>query len=183
LGGELFGLEDELFEVGEVGGKFDGGCGGKVHFALLMHPTGVGGGVGLRGAFEGVGDEAVEEAADDAKAGLGGGEADAEVGVFGFAGFGPELGGFFELVAEAISRDLAGEVRFLLFGDVGLRRENLGEPLNDAADDLADARLGDFVLGGLGVGGSAGDVDGFVDLEVAFGGREGRCHWSIVRCQ
>jgi hypothetical protein len=80
LGGELFGLEDELFEVGEVGGKFDGGCGGKVHFALLMHPTGliraisrskvhfallmhptgVGGGVGLRGAFESVGDEAVE---------------------------------------------------------------------------------------------------------------------------
>jgi len=35
-------------------------------------------------------------------------------------------------------------------------------------DDLADAGLGDVVQFGLGAGGAAGDVDGVVDLEVAF---------------
>ena len=60
----------------------------------------------------------------------------------------------------------------LLPGDLGLRRQDLAEPLDDAADDLADAGLGDFVLLGLRPRRAADDVDGFVDFEVAFGGRE-----------
>src|SRR5262245_56160930 len=73
---------------------------------------------------------------------------------------------------ETVSRDLAGQVNFLLFGNFGLGRNDLAQPFNDAADDLADAGLGDFVLFGLGVGGAADDVDIVVDVEVAVGGRE-----------
>jgi len=107
-------------------------------------------------------------AADDAEAGLGGGETHAKAGVFVVLGHVPETICLLVLVLEAISRDLAGEMRFLLFGDFRLRRKDLAEPFDDAADDLADAGLGDFVEIGLGAGGAAGDVDGVVDGEVAF---------------
>jgi len=70
---------------------------------------------------------------------------------------------------ETISRDLAGEVGLLLFGHLRLRREDLAHPFGDAANDLADAGLGDLVEVGLRAGRTAGDVDGVVNLEVAFG--------------
>jgi hypothetical protein len=73
-----------------------------------------------------------------------------------------------ELALETVSRDLAGEMGFLLLGDFGLGWEDLAEPFGDTADDLADASLGDVVQVGLGASGTAGDVDGVVDLEVAF---------------
>ena len=52
-----------------------------------------------------------------------------------------------------------------------MRRQDLAKPFDDAADDLADAGLRDFVKIGLGAGAAAGDVDGVVDGEVALGGR------------
>jgi hypothetical protein len=131
-------------------------------------------------AFGGVGGEAVDETADGPEAGLGGGEADAEASVFDVLGHVPEGGHLLVLVLEAVSRDLAGQVDFLFLGDLGLGRDDLAEPLDDVADDLADAGLGDLPFVGLGVGGAAGDVDGVVDFEVALRWREfsgGVGHW------
>jgi hypothetical protein len=104
-------------------------------------------------SFDGVGGEAVDEAADDAEAGLSGGQADADSRVFDVLSHVPEGGHLLVLTLEAIGSDLAGEMRFLLLGDLGLGREDFAQPLDDAADDLADAGLGDFPLIGLAAGG------------------------------
>lgn len=139
---------------------------GLIQRGLIRFGGGCPGGDGE--TFDGVGGEAVEDAADDAEAGLGGGEAHAESGVFGFLRHVPAARGLLELALETVSRDLAGEMGFLLLGDFGLGWEDLAEPFGDTADDLADASVGDVVQVGLGAGGTAGDVDGVVDLEVAF---------------
>src|SRR5207248_3053296 len=96
-------------------------------------------------AFDGVGGPAGCDAADDAQTGLGGGQADANSRVFRVAGFLPEGRYFFQLMLKAVGSDLTSEIELLLFGDLGLWRKDLAQPLDDAADDLADAGLGDVV--------------------------------------
>jgi len=104
-------------------------------------------------AFDGVGGEAAQEAADDAEAGLSGGQADADARVFDVLRHVPESRHLLVLTLEAVGGDLAGEMRFLLLGDVGLGRKDLAEPFDDAANDLADAGLGDFPLISLAASG------------------------------
>lgn len=127
---------------------------------------------GDRETIDGVGSEGVEPAADDAEASLGDREPHAKASIFGRFGFIPEFCHLLQLVLKAIGCDLAGEMDFLFFGNFGLWGENIGEPLDDPADDLADARLGDVVFGGLGPGRAAGDVNGVIDFEIALCGRE-----------
>src|SRR5438270_3475751 len=71
---------------------------------------------------------------------------------------------------EAVGGDFTGQADLLLFGDLRLRRKDFAQPLDHAADDLADAGLRDVVPLRHVPGGAVLDVDGFVDLEVAVGG-------------
>ena len=103
------------------------------------------------------------------EAGLRRREADAEAGVFQLAGFVPKRRGFFELVLKPAGGDLPGQVYFLLAGDLGLRRQHFAQPLDDAANDLANAGLGNLVFCRLRPGRGIADMDGLVDFEIALG--------------
>ncbi len=103
----------------------------------------IGGGLpgGDGDSFDGVGSEAIEKAADGAEASLSGGDSHAKARVFRLPGHVPEGRHLLVLMLKAVGGDLTGQMRFLLLGDLGLRREDLAEPLDDAADNLADAGL------------------------------------------
>src|SRR5437899_2198596 len=73
---------------------------------------------------------------------------------------------------KAVGGDLAGQIELLLFDDLGLRWQDFAQPLDHAADDLADASLRYAVAVSQEPSGLVPDVDGFVDFEVAVGGRE-----------
>src|SRR6267142_1836535 len=121
-------------------------------------------------SFNGVGSEAIEKAADHAKTGLSGGDSDANPPVFRLLGHVPERRHLLVLMLKAVGSDLAGQMRLLLPGDLGLRRQHFAQPLDNATDDLANAGLRDLVFVGLRPGLAAGDVDSLVDFEITFGG-------------
>jgi len=112
-------------------------------------------------------------AGDGGEFGLGGHDADGEIGVFALVGGEPFLVGVAKEVFEAISRDVAGDEQLGFAGERGLGRKRFGEPIEDFADDLADAGLRDICLGGDLAGAGEFDHDAFIDEEIAGAGGEG----------
>jgi hypothetical protein len=120
-----------------------------------------------------VGKEEVDGAGEDAEAGLGGDDTEELAVVFDFVAGVPDCLEVFELVLELVSREGLRESLLLVDLEIGFGGEALGNPVAGAADDLADAGLGDFVFFGEAAGGEVFDLIEAVDFEVAGRGRKG----------
>ena len=81
--------------------------------------------------------------------------------------------GFIEVAMESVGGNVLGEADLGGLAGFVVSREVFGEPVGDAADDLADARLGDFQFFGGLAGAEAVDDEAFVGEEVAGGGGKG----------
>ena len=100
----------------------------------------------LRGSLalpsvESVGDEGIDGAGDDGEFGLGQADANGEGGEAALFGGFPFSFGILVEVFKAISREMLGDAEIGGGGGFGLGGKGVGQPVDDAANDLADASL------------------------------------------
>jgi hypothetical protein len=120
-----------------------------------------------------IGGEGVEGVGGGAEAGEGEDGAGLLAEILGITGGVPEVLEGFDLVLELSSREEDGVAFFFFEVLLGFEREDFGEPVGDAGDDLADAGLGNLVFFGDLAGGEEFDEGEAVDFEVAGSGGQG----------
>jgi len=97
-----------------------------------------------------IGGEGEEAEGMGGEFGLGGEEADEESDIFGFAGLLPGAIAIAGVTMQPLGGDVLGKADLSGLAGFVVSRKVFGEPVGDAADDLADTSLGDFQLfGGL----------------------------------